>query len=92
MADATIPLRIIISYAQHLVFPKIHNSTPRWAIITHQRAGKAVAAVDKLIRAAAACNRYGCVTPSLRQAEDISGKYLRQCSDDRLRGPYGSPR
>jgi hypothetical protein len=57
MADtAIISLRIIIPYAQRRDFPKFHDGTARWAIVTHQRVGKAVA-VAKLIRAAAACRR-----------------------------------
>jgi hypothetical protein len=93
MADtAIISLRIIIPYAQRRVFPKCYEGTQRWAIIVaHQRAGKNVAAVNKLIRAAAECilpdARYGYVSSHLGQAKEIAWNYLRRSSEP----PGGEP-
>ena len=60
-----------------------HNSRKRWRIIVaHRRAGKTVACVNELIRAALTCDkpepRVAYVAPYFRQAKDVAWSYLKE--------------
>jgi hypothetical protein len=60
--------RLLIPYAPRQVFADFHTTGRRWAVIVaHRRAGKTVAAVNKLIKAAIANpladGRYAYIAP-----------------------------
>jgi phage terminase large subunit len=85
-------LEIMIPYAPRRAFINFHRTKRRWAIIVaHRRAGKTVAAVNKLIREAIACpypdGRYGLVAPFRSQAKDIAWIYLQRFAEPLLAEP-----
>jgi hypothetical protein len=50
--------RVLIPYTPRPAFKGFHHRKERWAcIVAHRRAGKTVAAVNELIRAAMGCER-----------------------------------
>src|SRR5687768_15003952 len=64
----------------------LHDRAMRWAIaVAHRRAGKTVACVVELIRAAALCQlrnpRFAYVAPYLNQAKDIAWNYLQEYTE-----------
>jgi hypothetical protein len=70
-------------YRSRPAFKGFHKREQRWAcIVAHRRAGKTVAAINDLIRAATACQlpepRYAYVAPFTSQAKDVAWSYLRQ--------------
>ena len=68
-------------YAPRSQFMALHTRVQRWAIaVAHRRAGKTVACVNDLIKAAACCDkaspRFAYIAPQLNQAKDIAWQYL----------------
>ncbi len=61
----------------------LHCRTGRWAIaVAHRRAGKTVACVNDLVKAASTCDRpsprFAYIAPQLNQAKDIAWSYLQE--------------
>lgn len=74
----------IIPYLPRPHFRALHNSTKRWIfIVAHRRAGKTVALVNQLIRAALSNPRrhppprYAYLASSFEQAKDLCWNYLK---------------
>ena len=64
----------------------LHTRQSRWGIaVCHRRAGKTVACVNDLIKAAACCDknnpRFAYIAPQLNQAKDIAWSYLLEYTD-----------
>ena len=64
----------------------LHTRKTRWGIaVAHRRAGKTVACVNELIKAAATCGRpnprFAYIAPQLNQAKDIAWNYLLEYTD-----------
>ena len=64
----------------------LHTRTSRWAIaVAHRRAGKTVACINDLIKAATTCEkgspRFAYIAPQLNQAKDIAWQYLLEYTD-----------
>ena len=75
--------RIEIPYAPRLAFQGFHNRTDRFAcIVAHRRAGKTVATINDIIRAALTCDkpnpRFAYLAPFYAQAKDVVWGYLKQ--------------
>lgn len=75
--------RITIPYAPRRAFVPFHHRTERFAcIVAHRRAGKTVAAVNELIKAALSCDkpnpRFAYLAPWFAQAKDVAWGYLKQ--------------
>jgi hypothetical protein len=73
-------------YAPRHQFDSLHDRTERWGIaVCHRRAGKTVACVNDLIKAAATCDRnnprFAYIAPQLNQAKDIAWQYLLEYTD-----------
>lgn len=73
--------KVIIPYAPREAFRPYHANTKRNAVtIAHRRAGKTVARLNRIIRAAI-CGpqdgRYGYLAPTYVQAKDIAWGYLK---------------
>jgi hypothetical protein len=84
MAEAD---RIVIPYAPRRHFLPFHSADKRWRIIVaHRRAGKTVACVNELIRAALICPhpepRVAYVAPLFKQAKDVAWSYLKEFTRD----------
>lgn len=86
-----------IPYTPRQAFRPYHNSSSRFALsVAHRRAGKTVARVNKLIRAAATCTkpdpRFGYLAPFFVQAKDIAWNYLKHYASPilQVRGPFQS--
>lgn len=74
--------RIRIPYRPREAFRFYHRSVKRWSLtVAHRRAGKTVARINKLIRAAIQCDllnpRFGYLAPYYVQAKDIAWVYLK---------------
>lgn len=64
----------------------LHTRQERWGIaVAHRRAGKTVACVNELIKAASTCEkpnpRFAYIAPQLNQAKDIAWSYLMEYTD-----------
>ena len=75
--------RITIPYSPRVQFQAFHDRTQRFAaIVAHRRAGKTVACVNDLIRAALTCKRdnprLAYIAPYFTQAKDIAWNYVKQ--------------
>lgn len=73
-------------YAPRRQFLPLHTRSTRWAIaVAHRRAGKTVACVNDLIKAAATCEkaspRFAYIAPQLNQAKDIAWAYLLEYTE-----------
>lgn len=73
----------LIPYAPRRPFVGFHERQERWAcVVAHRRAGKTVAAINHLIRAALECPRpqprMAYVAPYTSQAKDVAWNYLQQ--------------
>jgi phage terminase large subunit len=73
-------------YAPRKAFMGLHTREQRWGIaVAHRRAGKTVACVNELIKAAATSEknnpRFAYVAPQLNQAKDIAWSYLLEYTD-----------
>jgi phage terminase large subunit len=82
MADGSGRL-ITIPYAPRRSFWPYHNRTKRWScIVAHRRAGKTVACINDLIKAAATCTRpdprFAYIAPYYAQAKDVAWTYLKK--------------
>jgi phage terminase large subunit len=76
MATVTIP------YRPREQFKPLHDRAERWAVtVAHRRAGKTVACINDLIRAAMTCRqrepRFAYIAPYFSQAKDIAWGYLK---------------
>jgi phage terminase large subunit len=83
--------KVIIPYAPRAAFLPYHNRTARWSVlVAHRRAGKTVACVNDLIRAAITCprpdGRYAYIAPLFNQAKDVAWTYLKQYAEPILAG------
>lgn len=72
-----------LPYAPRRAFLPFHRRTQRWAcLVAHRRAGKTVAAVNDLIRAAITAQRphahYAYVAPYRSQAKSVAWDYLKR--------------
>lgn len=84
MASATI--EVASHYAPRRQFLPLHTRSERWGIaVAHRRAGKTVACVNELIKAAGICTkpnpRFAYIAPQLNQAKDIAWAYLQEYTD-----------
>lgn len=74
--------RIVIPYKPRDAFRPYHDNTKRLAVtVAHRRAGKTVARINRLVKAAACCElhnpRFGYLAPFYVQAKDIAWVYLK---------------
>ena len=74
---------VVIPYAPRRQFMGYHTTDRRWrVIVAHRRAGKTVATINQLIRAALTCTkpepRCAYVAPLFKQAKDVAWTYLKQ--------------
>lgn len=74
--------RVTIPYAPRRQFLGFHERTERFAaIVAHRRAGKTVACVNELVKAALLCEReaprFAYIAPYFAQAKDIAWGYLK---------------
>ena len=74
--------RVVIPYRPRKAFMPFHNRTQRWAcLVAHRRAGKTVAAVNDIIRAAITYQGpnglFGYVAPYMNQARRIAWDYFK---------------
>ena len=77
--------KIVIPYKPRAAFSPLHNSKKRWAVVVaHRRAGKTVACINQLIRAALTFNRndgrFAYVAPFYSQAKAVAWDYLKKFS------------
>lgn len=77
---------VVIPYSPREQFQAFHDRQERWAVIVaHRRAGKTVACVNDLIRAAATSEkhnpRYAYIAPLFNQAKDAAWSYLKEFTD-----------
>tara|TARA_R110000868_G_scaffold72156_3_gene210468 strand:- start:2900 stop:4216 length:1317 start_codon:yes stop_codon:yes gene_type:complete len=77
--------RIVIPYTPRAAFKPLHKRTQRWAcVVAHRRAGKTVACVNELIKAALTDARdgqlYAYVAPFYTQAKGVAWDYLKSFS------------
>lgn len=75
-------VRVQIPYEPRNQFVNFHARQERWAcIVAHRRAGKTVACINELIKAALTCNkrepRFGYIAPYYSQAKDVAWSYLK---------------
>lgn len=75
--------RVLIPYSPRAAFKPYHTSEKRYSLtVAHRRAGKTVARINKLIRAAAVCEkpspRFAYLAPYYIQAKDIAWNYLKE--------------
>lgn len=76
---------VILPYSPREAFRPFHARTQRWAcLVAHRRAGKTVAAINDIIRAAATCKTsmplFGYVAPYRSQAKSVVWDYLKHFS------------
>jgi phage terminase large subunit len=74
--------RIIIPYAPRAAFKPFHARSQRFSIIAaHRRAGKTVAAINDLTKAALTCalpdGRFAYISPYYAQSKDVAWGYLK---------------
>jgi hypothetical protein len=78
-------LEVILPYSPRDAFLPFHQRTQRWGcLVAHRRAGKTVAAINDVIRAAATCKSafplFGYVAPYRSQAKSVVWDYLKTYS------------
>jgi len=78
--------RIVIPYKPRDHFRLFHDRQQRWAcIVAHRRAGKTVACVNDLIRAALTSEkknpRFAMIAPHFNQVKDVAWSYLREYTE-----------
>ena len=76
------PRQIVIPYQPRAAFRSFHDRAQRWAaLVCHRRAGKTVAAVNDIIRAAVTCKSrnplFGYVAPYRSQAKSIAWGFVK---------------
>lgn len=81
---AAIIRKIVIPYIPREHFKRLHASTKRWKfVVAHRRAGKSVAEINEMIKAALLNKRtfprprYAYVGPSFAQTKDLIWGYLK---------------
>jgi phage terminase large subunit len=84
--------KLVIDYAPRPQFLEYHNRDKRFScIVAHRRAGKTVACVNDLLKAALTCKkpngRFGYIAPQFNQVKDIAWAYLKRFADPVLQ--YG---
>ena len=72
-----------IPYKPRAAFKPFHNRTERWAcLVAHRRAGKTVAAINDIIRAALMCKSeqplFAYIAPFRSQAKSVAWDYLKR--------------
>lgn len=80
-------MEVVIPYEPREQFKPFHDRTQRWAaLVCHRRAGKTVATLNDLIRAALICNkpdpRFAYIAPTYQQAKDVAWTYLQRFTAD----------
>jgi hypothetical protein len=78
-------IRVKIPYTPRGQFRQFHDRKQRWAcIVAHRRAGKTVACINELIKAALTCQkpepRFGYISPYWTQSKDVAWTYLKRFS------------
>lgn len=78
-------IRVVIPYTPRAQFVDFHARKERWAcIVAHRRAGKTVACINELIKAALLCDkpdpRFAYLAPYYTQAKDVAWNYLKKFS------------
>lgn len=78
-------VEIVLDYSPRSHFIKFHNRAERFGcLVAHRRAGKTVACINELIKAAITSplenSRYGYIAPFFNQAKDIAWEYLKRYS------------
>ena len=76
---------ISIGYEPRSAFMPFHDRTQRWAcLVAHRRAGKTVAAINDIIRAAVTCKtpnpQFAYIAPFRSQAKSVAWDYLKRFS------------
>lgn len=76
-------INVKIPYTPRAQFRDFHDRGQRWAcIVAHRRAGKTVACINELIKAALTCQRqeprFAYVAPYYTQAKDVAWTYLKR--------------
>lgn len=76
-----------IDYEPRKQFLGFHDRTERWAVmVCHRRAGKTVACINDLVRAAFLCDkddgRFAYVGPTYANAKDVAWGYLKKYAGD----------
>lgn len=79
--------RVVIPYEPRAQFQPFHDRAQRWAaMVCHRRAGKTVATLNDLIRAAVSCTkadgRFAYIAPTYQQAKDVAWTYLQRFTAD----------
>lgn len=74
---------IIIPYKPRDQFKPFHDREKRFScVVAHRRAGKTVACINELIKAAVTCRRpnprYAYIAPHYNQAKDVAWGYLKE--------------
>ena len=82
MGQARVKQRVLLPYTPRKAFLPFHERTKRWGcLVAHRRAGKTVAAVNDLIRAAfmyqGSNGLFGYVAPYQNQARRIAWDYFK---------------
>ncbi len=77
--------KVIIPYKPRNAFQPLHRRNKRWAVVVaHRRAGKTVACINELIKAAITArldnSRYAYIAPFYRQAKSVAWDYLKRYS------------
>jgi phage terminase large subunit len=73
---------VTLPYSPRGAFKSFHNRTERWAcLVAHRRAGKTVAAINDIIRAALMCKSqqplFAYIAPYRSQAKSVAWDYLK---------------
>lgn len=73
---------VVIPYRPRKAFASFHERVQRWAVlVAHRRAGKTVAAINDLIRAAVTCKtvapQFAYMAPFRSQAKFVAWEYLK---------------
>jgi phage terminase large subunit len=73
--------RVVIPYSPRPQFKPFHRRAQRWScIVAHRRAGKTVACLNELQRAALLCERerprFGYIAPYLKQSKSVAWDYM----------------
>lgn len=76
---------VVIPYRPRSAFLPLHNRKQRWAVVVaHRRAGKTVACVNELVKAALMFpgndGRFAYVAPFYRQAKAVAWDYIKRYS------------
>jgi hypothetical protein len=74
---------VILPYSPREAFKPFHNRSERWAcLVAHRRAGKTVAAINDIIRAALMCKSeqplFAYIAPFRSQAKSVAWDYLKR--------------